>query len=216
MTLTPLIINIFLVCSIFLGLIICFFGFRIFRFALSVGGFIAGATFFAGVAYTLTGGKDPVVMLISGISGGIISVLILLYLYSAGIFLLGSIFGIIVTSVGFAIFDVEAGYLIYIIPAILFGVISVLLQKFMIVLITSFSGAWVTVISGLYLLNSDIKPFNPDFVNNISDIETYRIILSWVALFGMGFVSQYIIFPKKKHKVENTTLKDKNTEDQKY
>jgi hypothetical protein len=192
---------------------ICFFGFRIFRFALSVGGFVAGATFFAGVAYTLTEGKDPVVMLIAGISGGIISVLILLYLYSVGIFLLGSIFGIIVASVGFAVFDVEAGYLVYLIPAILFGALTVLLQKFMIILITSFSGAWVTVISGLYLLNSDNNPFNPKFVNNISDIETYRIILSWVALFALGFVSQYIIFPTKKHKVENITNDDNNTGD---
>lgn len=212
MTLTPLVINIFSACLIFLGLIICFFGFRIFRFALSVGGFIAGATFFAGVAYTLTDGKDAMVMLIAGISGGVISAFILLYLYSVGIFLLGSIFGIIVTSVYFAIFNIEVGYLIYLIPAILCGAITVLLQKFMIVLITSFSGAWVTVISGLYLLNSDIKPFSPEFVNNISDIDTYRIILSWVALFGLGFVSQYIIFPTKQQKPD-FPFKGKDTND---
>ena len=115
------------------------------------------------------------------------------------------------TSVSFAIFDVEAGYLVYLIPAILFGALTVLLQKFMIVLITSFSGAWVTVMSGLYLLNSENNPFNPDFVNNISDIETYRIILSWVALFALGFVSQYIIFPTQTQKVDNITQKDINT-----
>ncbi|GJM15302.1 MAG: hypothetical protein DHS20C13_06290 [Thermodesulfobacteriota bacterium] len=67
----------------------------------------------------------------------------------------------------------------------------------MIILITSFAGAWITVIAALYIIKSNFTPFTPEFINNISEIEMYRILLSWIALGVLGFITQYIVFPKK-------------------
>lgn len=203
MSLSPT-ISVF-ISSLFIltGLLICFFGYRIFRFVLAVAGFIIGASFIAGVAYTLTEGQDLLVIIIAGIAGGFISALALLFLYSAGVFILGALFGIVLFS-GTSIFiNYNISPIIYIIPAVLCGVLALLVQRFMLILITSLIGAWIAVISTLYILIHNFNPFTPDFISNLSEIELYRIVLSLLALSILGFISQYLIFPKKTLILEN-------------
>lgn len=203
MNLTPLTLKLFSIITILLGILICFFGYRIFRLVLAVAGFIIGASFIAGVGFTLTEGNQILVIVIAGIAGGLITAVILLFLYSAGVFVLGSLFGVVIFSGMVAISNINIDPLVYILPAILSGIVALILQKFMIVLITSFAGAWIAVISTFYLINSDFNPLNPDFINNISEIETYRIALSLIALGGLGFITQYLIFPQKVDNLEN-------------
>lgn len=179
------------------GLIICFFGYRIFRFVLAVAGFIIGSSFIAGVAYTLTEGQELLVIIIAGLAGGFIAALSLLFLYSAGVFLLGVLFGIVIFSGTSFVGNYNIAPTMYVIPALLGGVLALILQRFMLILITSLIGAWITVICVLYMIVDNFNQFTPDFINNLSDIELYRILLSWLALGTLGFVTQYIIFPKK-------------------
>ncbi len=211
MNITPTTLKIFSIIATLFGLLICFFGYKIFRLVLAILGFVIGASFIAGVGFTLTDGNEILIILIAGIAGGLVAAVILLFLYSAGVFLLGALFGISVFSGILILINIDTSPLLYIMPAILGGIIALLLQKFMIILITSFAGAWIAVIGTLYVLNSNFNPFTPEFINNISEIDTYRILLSLIALGGLGFVVQYIIFPKKEEKtstVEHSSEQD--------
>jgi len=202
LNIAPITFKLLSIAAILFGLFICFFGYRIFRLVLAVAGFIIGASFIAGVGFTLTEGKEILVIVIAGLAGGLIAAVILLFLYSVGVFLLGALFGVVILSGTFVIMDINTSPLIYIVPALLGGIVALLLQKFMIILITSFTGAWIAVIGTLYVINTDFNPFTPEFINNISEIETYRIVLSWIALGGLGFIIQYLIFPKPTENVE--------------
>jgi len=194
---SPQIFNFLPAAAVLLGLLVCFFGYRIFRFVLAIIGFVIGASFVAGFGYTLTDGKEIAVILIAAIAGGLIGAVLLLFLYSAGVFLMGAVFGILLFSGILVLIDISIAPFVYIVPVLLGGTAALLLQRFMIVLITSFTGAWAAVMGALYLLNSNFNPLEPEFMNSISDIQTYRIVFSWLALGILGFVTQYIIFPKK-------------------
>lgn len=206
----PLVISILSTTSVIIGIIICFFGYRIFRFVLAVAGFILGASFIAGVASTLTESPDTSVIIIAGVAGGLIAALSLLLLYSAGVFLLGALFGVVMLSVISLIFNLSTNLLIYIIPAIICGVLALVLKRFMIILITSLVGAWVIIVGVLYIIDNDMNPLNPEFITNITEIETYRIIVSWIALSGLGFIVQYLIFPRKNIITQNQDVSEKD------
>ena len=76
--------NFSLAAVVLLGVLICFFGYRMFRFVLAIVGFIIGASFVAGFGFTLTDGKEIVVILIAAVAGGLIVGALFLFLYSAG------------------------------------------------------------------------------------------------------------------------------------
>ncbi|MCH7949731.1 MAG: DUF4203 domain-containing protein [Candidatus Dadabacteria bacterium] len=189
--------NFLLTAVVLLGLLICFFGYRMFRFVLAIAGFIIGASFVAGFGFTLTDGKEIVVILIAAVAGGLIVGALFLFLYSAGVFLVGAIFGILLFSGIIGFVNSNTSPILYILPALVGGILALLLQKFMIILITSFTGAWVSVMAVLYFISSDFSPFRLEFLDLIGENQTYRIVFSWLALGMLGFITQYIIFPKK-------------------
>ncbi len=197
MTVPPMLLNFILAGAILLGLLFCFFGYRIFRFVLAVAGFILGASFVAGFTYTLTDGEDLLIILIAGVAGGLILGALFLFLYSAGVFLIGAVFGILLFSTTASSLNINTPPILYIVPALAGGILSLLIQRFMIILITSFTGAWVVAMATLYFVNSNFNPFNSEFITSIADNQTYRIIFGWIALGVLGFVTQYVIFPKK-------------------
>jgi hypothetical protein len=199
---SPILLNFLLAGVVLLGLLICFFGYRIFRFVLAVAGFVIGASFVAGFGFTLTDGKDILVILIAGIAGGLIAGALFLFLYSAGVFLVGAVFGILLFSAIFGGLNINTSPILYIVPALAGGFLALLLQKFMIILITSFTGAWAAVMATLYFVSSGFNPLSAEFINSIGENQTYRIVFSWLALGVLGFLSQYIIFPKKTVNVE--------------
>ena len=189
--------NFLLTAVVLLGLLICFFGYRMFRFVLAIGGFIIGASFVAGFGFTLTDGKEIVVILIAAVAGGLIVGALFLFLYSSGVFLVGAIFGILLFSGIIGFVNSNTSLILYILPAFVGGILALLLQKFMIILITSFTGAWVSVMAVLYFISSDFSPFRLEFIDRLDENQTYRIVFSWLALGMLGFITQYIIFPKK-------------------
>lgn len=197
MTVPPMLLNFILAGAILLGLLFCFFGYRIFRFVLAVAGFILGASFVAGFGYTLTDGEDLLIILIAAVAGGLILGALFLFLYSAGVFLIGAVFGILLFSSTASSLNINTPPILYIVPALAGGILSLLIQRFMIILITSFTGAWVVAMATLYFVSSNFNPFNPEFITSIADNQAYRIVFGWIALGVLGFVTQYVIFPKK-------------------
>ncbi len=197
MTVPPMLLNFMLSGAILLGLMFCFFGYRIFRFVLAVAGFILGASFVAGFGYTLTYGQDVLIILIASVAGGLILGALFLFLYSAGVFLIGAVFGILLFSTTASSLNINTHPILYIAPALAGGILSLLIQRFMIILITSFTGAWVAAMAALYFVSSHFNPVSPEFITSIADNQTYRIVFGSIALGVLGFVTQYVIFPKK-------------------
>ena len=195
MNLAPLTLKTISIFSILFGILITLFGYRLFRFIVLVSGFIGGAVLFAGVSHSLNLSNNLLIPVIASLFGGIVGVFIIIYLYRIGIFLLGSIFGFFISYVCLTVVGIELNYFVYILPAIVFGSRTLFFSKSMIILITSFSGAALTVISGNYLLN---KGFSTESLSNFSDIASYRTIIIFFSLIGLGTISQYFIFPQKK------------------
>jgi len=202
--------NFLLAAVVLLGLLICFFGYRMFRFVLAIFGFIIGASFVAGFGFTLTDGKEIVVILIAAVAGGLIVGALFLFLYSAGVFLLGAIFGILLFSGIIGFVNSHSSPILYILPALVGGILALLLQKFMIILITSFTGAWVSVMAVLYIISSDFSLFGLEYLDRLGENQTYRIVFSWLALGVLGFITQYIIFPKKGKNTEALVHSDEH------
>jgi len=200
--------NFLLTAVVLLSLLICFFGYRMFRFVLAIAGFLIGALFVAGFGFTLTDGKEIVVILIAAVAGGLIIGALFLFLYSAGVFLVGAIFGILLFSGIIGFVNGNTSLILYILPALVGGILALLLQKFTIILITSFTGAWVSVMAVLYFINRDFSPLSLEFLDLIGENQTYRIVFSWLALGMLGFITQYIIFPKKGKNTEAVALSD--------
>jgi len=200
--------NFLLAAVVLLGVLICFFGYRMVKFVLAVAGFILGASFVAGFGFTLTDGKEIVVILIAAVAGGLIVGALFLFLYSAGVFLIGAIFGILLFSGIIGFVNSNTSPILYILPALVGGILALLLQKFMIILITSFTGAWVSVMAVLYFISSDFSPFRLEFIDRLGENQTYRIVFSWLALGMLGFITQYIIFPKKGKNTEAVVPSD--------
>jgi len=73
-----------------IGLIECFFGYRILRFILGVLGFIAGAVIFGSLGYELSGGSE-LISIAAGIAGGLAGAFITYTLYIVGVFAIGEI-----------------------------------------------------------------------------------------------------------------------------
>lgn len=206
MSANPLIASLISIIFTLIGLLICFFGYRIYRFVLAIAGFTIGASFIAGVASTLSESLDTYVILIAGVAGGLITAACFLLLYSAGVFLMGAFFGAVIFSAVSIIFSLSADWPIYLIPAVICGVLALVLKRFMLILITSLAGAWVIITGVLYIIDKDMNPLKPEYISSITEIETYRIIVSWIALSGLGFVVQYLIFPRKNIAARNQDI----------
>ncbi|MEM7008273.1 MAG: hypothetical protein AAF462_03985 [Thermodesulfobacteriota bacterium] len=67
-------------------------------------------------------------------------------------------------------------------------------SKLAIQIASSFSGSGIILISLLYLIDSTYLPMSPDFLYYRI---TKLILLLWLALMVLGFISQNILFPSK-------------------
>jgi hypothetical protein len=172
------------------GLLICFWGYRILKLSLAVIGFIAGA--FGGWQLGLslaTGGSGTA--LVCALIGGVVGIVLCLWLYFVGIFLIGATAGMVVAAAFFSGIGHQIQPIVFLVFTVAFGVIAVLAQKFMIILSTAVSGA--------YLVTAGIWPFvledpnvsrvwlHPDH-NGSTGTLGYGALLLWafLALLGTG------------------------------
>lgn len=129
--------------AIALGLLQCFVGYRIFRVILGITGFILGGLLAGYFVYGLT--QSQLVAFVAGVIGGLIGAGLMAGLYIVGVFLIGAIFGGVAVSALFAVGGGSAPAWLVLMVAIIAGVLAALIQKPMIVIATSFGGAWWAV-----------------------------------------------------------------------
>ena len=132
------------------GIVGCFFGYRLFRVVLAISGFILGAL----LASSIFGMSDTGPMIIAAVVGGLVGAGILFAAYFLGVALIGAALGAVVANVVMAAGDRDPHFLVVVFFSVAGAAAAMYLQRYFIIVGTSFGGAW-TMIVGLMALVGD-------------------------------------------------------------
>ncbi len=189
--------------SVGLGVVYCFFGYRIFKIILGILGFILGASVAAEIALGMFGRGQQIIVILAGLMGGVIGAVLMVALYFVGVFLLGawlgSLLGVLLTGGGRGTLET----IIVLVLAVAGGVIALVLQKWMIIISTSLSGAWGIVSGVLQFITGGFGPVRPfQYHPNLRalrplGVRGYVALLCWLLLGIAGVVVQYKITGEK-------------------
>ncbi len=132
--------------AFFIGIVECFFGYRMLKVVLGVTGFIIGGLLCAEFAYDRMGGH-PVISLLAGIVGGAIGCSLMIVLFVFGLFILGAALGLLIGGAVSASIYGSPHPIIMVPLAIAGGIAAIVLSRSMIIISTSFTGAYLIVFS---------------------------------------------------------------------
>ncbi len=172
------------------GITICFFGYRLLRFTLTVAGLALGGYlgYFISTKLSATAWLTVLLIVVMGILGAVVTS----FLYKAAVFLVGFAAGALIV----AVFPSGSGWnhLLFIaLGGIIGGILAIFLQRPVISFLTAFLGAWWIVIGIFHLLGK----------TRIQLPATYDLpvmALSWLALGVTGFIVQFSLTGKEKKK----------------
>ena len=132
------------------GIMACFFGYRLFRIVLAVFGFILGAL----VASSFFGTSDTVPMLIAAALGGLMGAGLLIAAYFVGVAVVGAGLGAAAAHMFFSFSNRDPRVLVVVLCAIAGAVASMYLQRYFIIVGTSFGGAWTLIVGAMALVGN--------------------------------------------------------------
>jgi hypothetical protein len=192
------VLHLIALASIGLGVVYCFFGYRIFKVILGILGFILGASIAARIVLDMFGG-ERVLTILAGLVGGIMGAVLMVVLYFIGIFLLGawlgSLLGILLIGGGGSTIET----ILILVLAVIGGIVAVMLQKLMIIISTALSGSWGIVSGIFHFLEGDLGPIRPfQYHPNPRALRPmgmwgYIMLLCWILLGIAGIVVQHRI-----------------------
>lgn len=183
------------VLSIALGLLNCFFGYRIFKVLLGIYGFGLGMVVGFLVADTVAQGRVPWPV-VGAVVGGVVGATLLVLLYFLGVFVVGAVAGALLANLVGTALGIPMPDLVILIVAAVVGIIALVLQRAAIILATAFSGAW-GVVGGTALLLTGRTAF---LVNPLSRPQAWHRpsspllvggLVLWLALGIAGAVVQF-------------------------
>jgi hypothetical protein len=134
------------------GFIACFFGHRLFRLVLGLFGFIIGAL----ATSSVMGSSSSTMMLVSAIGGGLAGAALLTAAYFLGVALVGAALGATVANLVFATQSHDPGVLVVVLFSIAGAVLSMYLQRYIVIVGTAFGGAWTLIVGGMGLAGSQL------------------------------------------------------------
>lgn len=175
------------------GIFICFCGYRILKLTLGITGFILGAA--AGWSFGLSVAPDnSAIALVCAVIAGAISAALCIWLFFLGIFLLGAGTGAIVGAALFSMAGNQVQPILLLACALLLGVIALVLQKFMIIVSTSFSGSYL-IAGGILCLLTGVRNGSPLWFDRLqpgsAGIPDYIALAFWLLLGLAGVSFQY-------------------------
>lgn len=179
-----------LVLSIIVGIAECFFGYRIFRVLLVILGFFAGVILGMTLAGSISG-VTPVLVFIIALVCGIIGGLLMIPLFYVGMFLVGGMLGYLAAAAiaGVAGWQVNPWFFLF--PALVMGILAVVLQRLIIILATATSGAWTIIISVYALIKGPAILAKSTDPWAISEAAGSGLFIGWIVLAVIGFIVQY-------------------------
>jgi hypothetical protein len=178
----------------------CFAGYRLFKLVLAIYGFILGA----GLASSAMGASNTIGMVIAALVGGVVGALILVFAYFVGIALVGAGLGALVVHVGWGYVRVgDPPAVAVIVMAVLGAIGAMLLQRYVIVVATSFGGAWTMILGGLAAVGDRVAakaPHNESvWILYPTTASSARWVpIAWIALGLLGTAVQLGVTGRKK------------------
>jgi hypothetical protein len=124
------------------GIVSCFFGYRLFRIVLAIFGFILGSL----AASSVFGVGDTGAMVVAAVVGGLLGAGILIAAYFVGVALIGAGLGAVAAHLLLTAGDRDPHVLAVIFMAIAGAAASMYLQRYFIIVGTSFGGAWTMLV----------------------------------------------------------------------
>jgi hypothetical protein len=130
------------------GLLACFAGYRVFRVVLAIYGFILGVL----LASSFMGTEQTLWMILIWIGAGLLGAAILMVAYFAGVALLGSLIAALAADAIWASFSAEPGMVAVILFSIGGALAALALQRYVVIVSTSFGGAQTALVGAAALL----------------------------------------------------------------
>lgn len=130
------------------GLLACFLGYRLFRVVLAIYGFILGALF----GSSLAAATNTAMLVALALIGGVVGAVVLLFAYFVGVALIGAGIGALVVNLVSTQTGGDPNPLIVIGVAVLGAIGALAFQRYVIIIGTSFGGAWTAIIGSLALM----------------------------------------------------------------
>ena len=140
----------FAVILILGGAVSCFYGYRWFRIVLAIGGFLMGAF----LASSVFGASDRVWMVGAALVGGLVGAALLYAAYFVGVALFGAGLGVVLANVTLSAAGREPHFLVVVLAAVAGAVASMYLQRYVIIVSTSFGGAWTLIVGVMAALGN--------------------------------------------------------------
>jgi len=124
------------------GIVVCFFGRKLFRTSLAIVGFVVGAS----AASSVFGLSDRMPMLVAGIVGGLIGAVILYAAYYIGVALVGAAFGAVAANLAFSLMlHREPPVAAVVLFAVAGAVASTYLQRYFVIVGSGIVGALMMI-----------------------------------------------------------------------
>jgi hypothetical protein len=170
------------------GIVSCFFGYRLFRIVLAFTGFILGAL----ATSSVFGVSDTLPMLVAGFIGGLVGAGILFTAYFVGVALVGAGLGAFFAHVGFGLYDREPPFLALLFLIIVGAVAASYLQRYFIIVFTSFGGAGTLLVGTMALIGDQAaraaaatrEPWVVYLLNPDPDRQWLRLVWLGVGVIG--------------------------------
>ena len=130
------------------GIVATFFGYRLFRIVLAFAGFMLGGL----AASSIFGMSDTMSMIVAFGVGGLIGAAIMIAAYFVGVSLIGAGLGAFVANLAFAAGDRDPHFLVVVFLSIAGAALAMYLQRYFIIVGTSFGGAWTLIVGTAALI----------------------------------------------------------------
>lgn len=170
------------------GVVACFFGYRLFRIVLALGGFIIGAL----LASSIMAASNASGMLIAAVIGGLIGAGIMFAAYFIGVLLVGAGLGALAANLLFSAASSYPHLLIVVLCSIAGAVAAMYLQRWFIIVGTGFGGAW-TILVGVLAVLGDQKARAAAATGDVWVVYPMNpapgqawIVWAWLALGAIG------------------------------
>lgn len=191
------------------GLLACFLGYRLLRLVLAIYGFVAGFI----VTTMFVGQFETWAAALVTIAGGLAGTLVAILAYLVGVGLLGAAVGAVVVNVQWAAENSEPNVWLVVGVSLVGALGALALRRYVIILGTSFGGAWSALVGGLALAgNSAAVAAAAGNLQQLFPLAPARsqieFVVAWCVLGGLALVVQLRTFRRKKRHVKTTKAKD--------
>ena len=183
----PLIYNVAIMLLLIIGMTQCFLGFKMFKTIISIVGFTIGLY----IGHNLGESTSVTMNILYSLGAALFCAVILYFFHYVGVFLLGSAIGALISTYILRTYNIEVDFIAVILSSIAGGLLTIYLNRIVIIATTAFTGALIVIIGAFYFIE-EIDPlellskFTP---NTISEI--YIIIFLWLVLALSGVIVQY-------------------------